>query len=57
MEQKVGIQLKNEIRPQLEKFVDFINELNPSEQEKLFIFMDTLRFAKGLYKEQSEKSA
>ncbi len=48
MTEQMEILLKTEQKPEVETVLQLLDELTPAEQQEMLIFMQGVRFAKGL---------
>ncbi len=56
MEGQMEILLKTEKKPEVEAVLQLLEEMTTEEQEKMLVFVQALRFAKGLWEKSNNPS-
>lgn len=57
MAEQMEILLKTEKKPEAEAVLQLLDEMTPAEQQKMLVFMQGVRFAKGLETKKTATAA
>ena len=57
MAEQMEVLLKAERKPEAEAVLQFLDEMTPAEQQEFLIFMQGVRFAKGLERKKTAAAA
>ena len=57
MAEQMEVLLKAERKPEAEAVLQFLDEMTPTEQQEFLVFMQGVRFAKGMERKKTAAAA